>query len=183
MSELKAKLLVATPALVDPNFRQTVVLLLQGSHEEAFGIILNRESDRQIAEIWEVIFERPCPLEKMLYIGGPVFGPILALHTCKDFGDAEILPGLYLSSQKDAIENLVDARYQPFRLYVGGSGWGKNQLHTEIQQGAWFMIPANLEDVFEDPTELWKKSLERVGRGLLKSILPGAVFPSDSTLN
>ena len=178
-----SKLLVASPALADPNFRQTVVLILSGDDEETFGIILNRQSDKQIAEIWDQVFEVPCRTKQRIHLGGPVFGPFIALHTTEAFADAEVLPGLYFSTQKESIEAVVDDERHPFRLYVGGAGWGKKQLKTEIQQGAWFLVPATIGDAFDDPTELWKRALERAGRHALSSILHQKMLPEDPTLN
>ncbi len=183
MSDYQSKLLIASPALADPNFRQSVVLVLRGNDEETFGIVLNRQSDKKISDLWESIFERPCDSKQLLYLGGPVFGPLIALHTTESFADAEVMPGLYFSTQKESIETLVETKRHPFRLFVGGAGWGKKQLHTEIEQGAWFVIPATIGDAFDDPTELWKKSLDRVGRGLLSSILHRNTLKDDPALN
>jgi len=178
-----SNLLIASPALADPNFRQTVVLILSGNDEETFGVILNRQSDKRIAEIWDQIFETPCRTKQLLHLGGPVFGPLIALHTSKELADAEVFPGLYFSTQKESIEAVVDEKQHSFRLYVGGAGWGKKQLKTEIQQGAWYLIPATIGDVFDDPTEIWKKTLDRAGRGMLSAILHRKILPEDPTLN
>ncbi|MCL2304176.1 MAG: YqgE/AlgH family protein [Planctomycetaceae bacterium] len=177
-----SQLLIAAPALADPNFRQTVVLVLSGG-EETFGVILNRQSEKPITELWEQIFETPCRTKQHLYLGGPVFGPLIALHTAEAFADAQVLPGLYVSSQKESLEAVVGDEHQPFRLYVGGAGWGKKQLQAEIQQGAWFMTPATIGDVFDDPTELWRKTLDRAGRGMLASMLHQKRLPDDPTWN
>ena len=42
MNSLRAKLLVATPLLPDPNFHRTVILLIEHNEEGALGIVLNR---------------------------------------------------------------------------------------------------------------------------------------------
>lgn len=179
----QSQLLVASPALADPNFRQTVVLILFGSDEEAFGITLNRQSEKSIAEVWASIFDKPCETKQPIYVGGPVFGPLIGLHTLQDVGGTEILPGLYFSTQKEEIEKLVSDTQHSFRLYIGGAGWGEQQLRSEIDQGAWYMIPARIGDVFEDPTELWKKSLDRAGRTMLTSMLRRKTLPEDPNLN
>ena len=179
----KSKLLIASPALADPNFCQTVVLVLNGDDEETFGIILNRQSDRRIEEIWDQVFETPCRTKQLIHLGGPVFGPLIALHTAEAFADAEVLPGLYFSTQKESIEAVVDETQHSFRLYIGGAGWGKKQLQTEIQQGAWFLIPATVGDAFDDPTEMWQKTLDRAGREMLSSMLHQKILPDDPTLN
>ena len=38
----KGVVLIATPALRDPNFRQTVILLCEHGPEGALGVVLNR---------------------------------------------------------------------------------------------------------------------------------------------
>ena len=42
MNSLRAKLLVATPLMEDPNFHRTVVLLIEHNEDGALGIVLNR---------------------------------------------------------------------------------------------------------------------------------------------
>lgn len=179
----QSQLLVASPSLADPNFRQTVVLILFGSDEETFGITLNRQSERSISDVWQSIFEKPCEAKQPIYVGGPVFGPLIGLHTRSEVGGTEILPGLYFSTQKSEIEELVSDTLHSFRLFIGGAGWGEQQLRAEIDQGAWYMIPATISDVFEDPTEMWKKSLAKAGRGMLASILHRDDIPEDPNLN
>ena len=47
---LKGQLLIAAPMLLDPNFRRTVVLLLEHTPEGAIGVVLNRPSDTEARE-------------------------------------------------------------------------------------------------------------------------------------
>ncbi|MGW2110511.1 YqgE/AlgH family protein, partial [Streptomyces sp. NPDC001948] len=42
VSSLTGRLLVATPALADPNFDRAVVLLLDHDDEGSLGVVLNR---------------------------------------------------------------------------------------------------------------------------------------------
>jgi hypothetical protein len=42
---LRGQLLVAAPSLIDPNFRRTVVLILEHTDEGALGLVLNRPTD------------------------------------------------------------------------------------------------------------------------------------------
>ena len=52
MAELRAgMLLVATPALLDPNFADTVVLLLDVDENGALGVVLNRPTAVPVAEV------------------------------------------------------------------------------------------------------------------------------------
>ena len=47
------QLLVATPMLLDPNFAETVVLLLDADDNGALGVVLNRPSTVPVAEVLE----------------------------------------------------------------------------------------------------------------------------------
>jgi putative transcriptional regulator len=47
---LKGQLLIAAPILIDPNFRRSVVLVIEHSEEGALGVVLNRPTDLPVAE-------------------------------------------------------------------------------------------------------------------------------------
>ena len=64
-------LLVATPALQDPNFVDTVVLLLDVTDDGALGVVLNRPSQVLVADVlepWRDVVAEP----EVLFRGGPV---------------------------------------------------------------------------------------------------------------
>src|SRR5207244_9690349 len=71
MESLTGRLLVATPALRDPNFERTVVLLV--AHEEggALGVVLNRATEVSVSEVlgsWGMLANEPA----VVFEGGPV---------------------------------------------------------------------------------------------------------------
>ncbi len=183
MDSLKGHFLVASPYLTDPNFIRTVVLMIHHSEEGAFGVVVNRIASSSIRELWEHITKRTCKLEQLVNIGGPVSGPLMAIHTHPDIAEIEILPGLYFSAQRDHLEKLVESEKQPLRLFIGHSGWGKGQLERELRQGAWFTLPASVEDVFGDESEMWHRLTTQVGRQILMSAVKLKGLPSDPTLN
>ena len=51
MESLRGKLLIASPALADPNFSRTVVLITEHGDDGAMGIVLNRPSDAEVSEV------------------------------------------------------------------------------------------------------------------------------------
>ncbi len=185
MDSLTGHLLVASPYLVDPNFVQTVVLLIHHSSEGAFGVVLNRPSEKTIQDLWEEVNEGPCDNQQCLHLGGPVSGPLIAVHTDSSLAELEIVPGLYFSAHRDHIAQLVSQRNERFRLFVGHSGWGGGQLESELDVGSWLTAPATVDYVFCDETELWKTVSKQIGESLLLSTLhlDPAQIPPDPSLN
>lgn len=53
VSSLTGRLLVATPALADPNFERAVVLLLDHDEEGSLGVVLNRPTPVDVGDILE----------------------------------------------------------------------------------------------------------------------------------
>src|SRR4051812_49243023 len=65
------RLLVAAPALGDPNFARSVVLLLEHNEQGSLGVILNRPTDLTVAEVldaWSPLASAP----DVVFQGGPV---------------------------------------------------------------------------------------------------------------
>ena len=50
------------------------------------------------------------------------------------------------------------------KFFLGYSGWDKNQLKAEIEDGSWHILKKiNDKDVLEDKSNLWKLKLEELG--------------------
>ena len=67
----KGVFLVASPSLTDPNFRQTVVLILEHGPEGTVGIILNRATEVLLSEALPDVSVLKGTMHR-LYAGGPV---------------------------------------------------------------------------------------------------------------
>ncbi|MCA9239848.1 MAG: YqgE/AlgH family protein, partial [Planctomycetales bacterium] len=157
--------------------------LLEHGEQGALGVVLNRVSDQTVSEVWDAIDADPCDCDQLMNIGGPVSGPLIALHTSEELSDKEVLPGLFMSLQRDQIDQLVRQAEHAFRLYSGNSGWGGGQLEGEMEIGGWLTTPAKAEDVFADPDDLWRDVTSRIG---LKIMLPEkqrGKLPPDASLN
>jgi len=183
MESLKGHFLVASPHLTDPNFIRTVVLLMHHNEEGAFGVVLNRPTENTIKELWEKVGETPCEVDGRVHLGGPVSGPLLAVHTDASLAEMEIVPGVYFAAQRDHLEGLLKQQGHEFRFFVGHSGWGSGQLENELKQGAWFIAPANSELVFSSEEDMWRKLTHQIGRNLLAEILKIDRLPPDPSLN
>lgn len=174
MKSLKGKLLLASNHLLDPNFIQSVVLVVQHDKNGALGLVLNRPADLTVKEAWEQVSQTPCKREDHLYVGGPCEGVLMALHPCETVGQLEVVEGLYFSTETKNIEWLMrqDPRKQ-MRFFVGYSGWSPGQLEKEMESGSWLTAEANLQRVFSDEESLWRQ----VKRELAYTQLAGQANP------
>ena len=66
---LKGQLLIAAPILLDPNFRRSVVLVIEHSAEGALGVVLNRPTDLTVAEAVPELSDLD---DGVVFAGGPV---------------------------------------------------------------------------------------------------------------
>jgi putative transcriptional regulator len=187
--ELAGRLLVATPLLGDPNFRRTVVLIVD--HEEddgTLGVVLNRPTEIPVGQVlapWTDLVTGP----DVVFRGGPV-SPNSALAIAMVPGTDEPVGWRALEGAPavarlglvdlDAPPDLLAAAVKGFRVYAGYAGWGPGQLQDEIDEGAWYVVRAEPGDVFvEDPGQLWRGVLRRQG-GEMAFL---ATYPDDPSLN
>src|SRR6478736_914238 len=106
-SPLKGKVLIASPKLLDPNFAHAVVLIVQHDENGAMGLVINRPLETTVQEAWTQVSAVPYPNDSPLFFGGPCDGPLLVLHTDSSRGQMEVSQGIWLSSDADAVKNLV----------------------------------------------------------------------------
>ena len=155
-------LLIAPAWMADPNFAHTVVLLLQHENQGAFGLVINRPTGTTVKEVWTQATKGTCVVDDHVYLGGPVPGPLLALHDREADGDDTPLEGLYMTADPEALARLLEDPPAHLRLFAGYSGWGEGQLEHELQDAAWVTTPATFEDAFcESGEPAWRAVLMR----------------------
>lgn len=179
MKSLKGQLLLASTQLVDPHFSQTVVLLIEHDYQGAFGVILNRTSGRTLGDIWDHLEDSDQPINS----GGPVKGPLIALHSQASLAEAEIFPGVYLAAHREHLDQLVRSTDVNFRLFSGYAGWGTGQLEHELIQGGWIVAPAKEVFVFSCANDLWRKVGNDVTGRVFESGVRIKHIPDDPSLN
>ncbi len=180
---LAGHFLVASRHLRDPNFAQTVVLMVHHDHQGAMGVVINRPSDKSVREVWEMIGNDPCEREDSIFVGGPVPGPLMALHTQAGISDHEIFPGLYFSTDRDELDVIVRKKNVSLRLCSGNAGWGSGQLEGEMEAGGWLWTKATIDDVFSDHESIWKTVTQRIGLEIMAPELDRGRIPNDPSLN
>jgi putative transcriptional regulator len=160
------KLLVASRDLGDPNFAQTVILLVHYDAQGVVGLVLNRRTNVPLSRVLKDLKaakDRSDPV----YLGGPVEPPtVFALlkSPSKIEGAEPVFGGVYLISAKNLFEQTISTRPDPgvFHVYLGYAGWTKEQLRREVELGSWFIFPADARTVFDsDPDSLWPQMIRK----------------------
>lgn len=154
--------LVASPALADPSFLRSVVVLLEHDPGGSLGLIINRPLPMPLRELWA---EVPESLAAGLLAaeGGPVErGKGILLHGDPGLAGAQAIgQGLAIGGDLAALARRWPAggdAHGP-RLFLGHSGWGAGQLDLELREGAWLVRAGDPGLVLASPgdPDLWRR--------------------------
>jgi putative transcriptional regulator len=171
---LRGHLLIAAPSLFD-YFRRTVVLVLEHTPDGAMGVVLGRETETRVADAVPALAELP-GADEVVYLGGPVAPEsIVALGDFEDPGEAgtQVIGSLGTLDPDGDNESL-----RRLRVFAGYAGWGPGQLDGELEQDAWIVQAADLQDPFRSG-DIWSDALGRKG-GRYRLM---ATMPADPSLN
>jgi putative transcriptional regulator len=151
---LAGSFLVARAVLKDPNFACTVVLVLNHDADGALGLVVNRA-----LEVKDVPFP--------VFGGGPCQAPgFFMLHGHPEWAKTdpgvkkEVAPGVFVGDESCAERASAKSLEEGLRLRIfrGYAGWGPGQLESELAGGAWGVVPASGELLFDTPVEeLWDR--------------------------
>ena len=177
---LRGKLLIASPALLDPNFARTVVLITEHNDEGAMGVVLNRPSETEVGEVAPEL--GPLVASEPVFIGGPVQPQ--ALVVLAEFNDPSVAAWVVVADvgfvAADTEPDELERAIRRGRVYAGYSGWGAGQLEGELAEDAWIVEPPIPTELFaDDPEQLWQNVLARKG-GQFSLI---ARMPDDPSMN
>lgn len=161
------KFLVANRDLGDPNFAETVVLLLHYDEEEgAMGLIVNRQTKLPISRALKPLKEAQNHSDPV-YLGGPVdrtsIQSLLRSPTKLDEAD-HVFADVYAISSERLLQNALNAGTgaSAFRVYLGYAGWGPGQLEREVEAGGWWVFRGDARNVFDaHPDTLWTRLIEK----------------------
>jgi putative transcriptional regulator len=158
----------STPAGTSPTHR--LKKFIQPTNDQSPGAQQNYELSVSKAG-GEVTV--PDPAAGMIHFGGPLSGPVLAIHASQSLAEAQTGHGIYVAAQKEHLEQILLQNPSQYRLIVGHSAWGSGQLDAEIKAGAWHVLPATAELIFGTADDLWPLLIRR-GTGSTLARLVGA---------
>ncbi len=188
---LGGSFLVSEIALMDPNFRQTVVMMISHDQNGAFGLVVNRPSPFTLGDVVEGLDDTPAALIPV-FVGGPVQQEILfLLHAVFPGhpGDEDAAAPVEGVISEPARMSLIDYLKNEWgdlppedrpavRVYAGYSGWGPGQLEGELKAEAWVVVKATKELIFRpDAAGAWEDAFARKGP-LYQIILQTGFKPS-----
>ncbi len=159
------------------------MLLIEHNQDGAFGVIVNRPLAKTLQELWREVGSAPCHSRLPVYLGGPVPGPLMALHTQPSLAELEPVEGIFFAAKKQHLDQLVLSEEPPYKIFIGHAGWGPGQLESEMQEGAWHTVPATADVVFSTNEDVWESTYRRLGTEVLQSFLKLQELPPDPTVN
>src|SRR5438477_6801100 len=142
VDSLRGHLLVASPSLIDPNFRRAVVLVTEHTDDGAAGLVLNRPSPVEVSAAVPQL-EPVVDDGDLVWVGGPVQPEaVLVLGEFVDLDDAAVpLFGALGFPSLTEPEEIVSATTRR-RVFAGYAGWGVGQLEAELADEDWILEPA-----------------------------------------
>lgn len=158
-------LLVAAPALRDPNFAESVILLFEADSDGAFGVVINRPSGIPVSDVLETWGQRVNEPE-VLFQGGPVESNAAVAVARLPLGEEPVgtrrISGEIGLVDLDTPSELIAPEIIDLRIFAGYAGWGAGQLEAEIGEGDWYVVPSQPGDPFgADQTRLRRDVLRR----------------------
>lgn len=145
-----------------------------------------------------------------IHIGGPVDGPLLALHNIAGIGEpcgvdddldahgtqavvndhpADSFGSMsiqwadvpaWMTADEDHLRLLSRREDAKLKYVVGYSGWGAGQLDDELEAGGWLVTPAEADSIFGDDDNVWEKLVKRCGHAILRDLRPDLAMPAEN---
>jgi len=178
IQDMVGKVLLATPTMQDPMFKNSVVLLCHHDDEGSMGLVLNKTQGINVFEVLDDMGLCDDPLERGLaqmsfeeqfvHEAGPVDTYRgFVLHEANQMYDStmSVNDDLNLTTSKDVLELLAKGEGPAqFKLLLGYAGWGKGQLEQELMDGDWLLGHATQGLVFEtDAKDQWAYAAQHIG--------------------
>ena len=144
-------LLFSTPALFDPNFRRTVVLVAEHGEDGAMGIVLNRPSETTVGEAVPDLADVAGPTRRLRGRAGAAAGrarPRRVRRIVAGGGGGRRRPRL--PAADGDLDELAETTRRA-RVFAGYSGWSPGQLESELEEESWLVEPVETSTCWPMP--------------------------------
>lgn len=183
---LAGYLLAAKPHVQDPLFAQSVCLIVEQSEQGTVGVMLNRRMLVDPKPMLDALLEGHEATEggdAHFNFGGPVNGPILAIHNDSSLAEGGNDHGVYLSAQVETLKKLAVIAPEHLRWVIGHATWQPSELEKQIVAGDWMVIPAHPQIVFSEESLMWPHATEWYGRSIAANFPGVMLYPTSPQLN
>ena len=169
---LTGKLLIAMPGMGDPRFEHSVVFICEHNEQGAMGLIVNKPAPEiSMAELFEQlsIETSGTGTDMPVHFGGPVEGGRgFVLHSpdySSKLQSLAISDAFCMTATLDILEDIAaGAGPKDALMMLGYSGWGPDQLESEISLNGWLTAEAGPDLVYGLPDEAkWEAALKTLG--------------------
>ena len=154
--------LVASKALGDPNFGETVVLVTRSEPGGTAGLVLNRPSLTPVARLFPDL-PNLSSLPDTIFLGGPVAPDRISFLFRAESappGSIFVAKGLFAGDSASLLRTLLSRAIpmEGLRVFAGSAGWRPSQLEGELLRGDWHVMPGDVNAVFtRRPNTLWRE--------------------------
>src|SRR5258705_4242193 len=129
MDSLAGHFLIASPAIMDPNFERAVVLVTAHTDQGAIGLILNRCSEATVGEAVPQLAP-VIDVDDPIFVGGPVNPDGVAVLAEVDDpcqAGVVVMDDVGFVALEEALEE-HPPDLQRTRVFAGVAGWGPGEL-------------------------------------------------------
>ena len=156
--------LISKPFMEDKRFEKTIILIVESNNEGTIGFIINKDNMKPV----DLMIDNYPKLSINVKNGGPVSKDNLFFihrHPELIINSQQIKPGIFWGGKlEDVVEKCQSGEIliDDIAFFLGYTGWKKNQLEEEIQEGSWIIHDIELQKI---PTQLeWSDLLIDVNK-------------------
>lgn len=175
IDEDDAFFLVATPRLVDPSYRQTVLMVVPTDNNRHVGFIINRPTTRTLSSL----FPDHEPSKKVVdpvYFGGPMsrsaLFAVVKAERNPGGGSIGMMKNLFFCMRVDVVDKVIEGMPNDARYYVGYVEWRPGELRAELNRGLWYVMNPDSGAVFRKNTETMWEEMVKLARAVSADAAP-----------
>ena len=166
---LAGQLLVASSAMKDPRFAESIIYLVKHDDTGALGLVVNKPVAKvPFDELLKGfgIEDKGAKGEIVVHYGGPVSrhqGFVLHSDDWVLDSSTKVKDGVAMTADAKMVQALaVGKGPRQALLILGYAGWAAGQWEMELKDNSWFAIAADKSLVFgNEPEKKWRRAMDK----------------------
>jgi putative transcriptional regulator len=166
-------LIIAPPMMVDPRFREAVIMITHHDSKGSYGLCLNKITSSTVGDL-TIDIDSQLINEQPLYWGGPMHTTTVWMLHSTEWSMANtvnINDQWSMTSNTSMFHSLAQGECpEQFRIFCGFATWGADQLASEVHgtepwthESSWLIWRGpHSEDLLDVETDqLWSVSMNQ----------------------